>query len=542
MERSLVQKTDNPVGVVRSPRPHDLRHVSILLIDDDPQAQALIEMALIDAHFARRIEVVVTAAAGLERVRADQHDIYLVDQRLPDGTGLDLIRTAKDQGADKPFILMTGYGSGALDEAALREGAADYVEKHLVGAHLERSIRYSLRNWQASRALHDREEQLRQSQKMEAIGRLAGGVAHDFNNLLTAIIGYTDMIGERHEIDEQTAKDVGQIRRASDRGAALTRQLLAFSRKQFLNPTVINVNESVASLLHMLPRLIGEHIQTDARLGTGLAFIKADSSQIEQVIVNLVLNARDAMPAGGHVTIETSNVELTDERLEAEGLTLPRGNYVLLTITDTGVGMDDETRAHAFEPFFTTKAKGKGTGLGLATVYGIIDQSGGAISMETAPSRGTSVRIYLPVTTAVPEQQRTQITPLATEGTETLLLVEDNDAIREISARALRRRGYAVHEARNAEEAIDWTVKGPRKADMLITDVVMPGLSGPNLAARLMQQNPGLRVLYMSGYTDDATDVHGTFWGGVPLLQKPFAPAQLAERVRMALDAHPSKS
>ena len=298
MERLLLQKTDNPVEVVRSPRPHDLRHVSILLIDDDPQAQALIEMALIDAHFERRIEVVVTAAAGLERIKADEHDIYLVDQRLPDGTGLDLIRTAKDLGADKPFILMTGYGSGALDEAALREGAADYVEKHLVGAHLERSIRYSLRNWQASRALHEREEQLRQSQKMEAIGRLAGGVAHDFNNLLTAIIGYTDMIGERPEVDEQTAREVREIRRAADRGAALTRQLLAFSRKQFLNPTVINVNESVAGLLHMLPRLIGDHIHTDARLGTGLGFVKADASQIEQVIVNLVLNARDAMPDG----------------------------------------------------------------------------------------------------------------------------------------------------------------------------------------------------------------------------------------------------
>jgi signal transduction histidine kinase len=539
MERLLLQ-TENAVEVVRSPRPHDLRHVSILLIDDDPQAEALIEMALLDAHFERKIEVVTTASAGLARVKAGEHDIYLVDQRLPDGTGIDLIRTAKDFGADKPFILMTGYGSGALDEAALREGAADYVEKHLVAAHLERSIRYSLRNWQAGRMLHDREEQLRQSQKMEAIGRLAGGVAHDFNNLLTAVIGYTDMIGERTGIDDHTAREVREIRRAADRGAALTRQLLAFSRKQFLNPTVININESIAGLLHMLPRLIGDHIHTDARLGTGLGFVKADASQIEQVIVNLVLNARDAMPTGGYVTIETSNVELGEGGLEAEGLRLRAGPYVMLAITDTGVGMDEVTRVHAFEPFFTTKAKGKGTGLGLATVYGIIDQSGGAIAVKSALNRGTSIRIYLPVTTASPEQERPQITPLATEGTETLLLVEDNDAIREISARALRRRGYTVHEARDAEEAIELTIKAARKADMLITDVVMPGLSGPNLAARLMQQNPRIRVLYMSGYTEDATEVHGTFWGGVPLLQKPFSPAQLAERVRMALDAHAS--
>src|SRR6476659_4124181 len=323
MERLIAQrlaKPDSSSNVARPTRSPDLRHVSILLIDDDPQAQALIEMALIDANFERKIEVVTTAAAGLARIKAHHHDIYLVDQRLPDGTGLDVIRAAKDLGTDKPFILMTGYGSGALDEAALREGAADYVEKHLVGAHLERSIRYALRNWQSSRELHDREEQLRQSQKMEAIGRLAGGVAHDFNNLLTAIIGYTDMIAEREDLDASPSREVGEIRRAADRGAALTRQLLAFSRKQFLNPTVINVNESVAGLLHMLPRLIGEHIHTDALLGTELGFVKADGSQVEQVIVNLVLNARDAMPTGGYVTIETDNVELTEDRLAGEGL------------------------------------------------------------------------------------------------------------------------------------------------------------------------------------------------------------------------------
>jgi len=540
----VAQKLDKPegsAGVVRQTRQHDLRHVSILLIDDDPQAQALIEMALIDAHFERKIEVVTTAAVGLERIKADHHDIYLVDQRLPDGTGLDVIRAAKDLGADKPFILMTGYGSGALDEAALREGAADYVEKHLVGAHLERSIRYALRNWQASRALQDREEQLRQSQKMEAIGRLAGGVAHDFNNLLTAVIGYTDMIAERANLDPETAREVGEIRLAADRGAALTRQLLAFSRKQLLNPTVLNVNDSVAGLLHMLPRLIGDHIHTDARLAAGLGFVKADASQLEQVIVNLVLNARDAMPTGGYVTIETANVELTEDRLTAEGLVLEPGPYVMLSITDTGVGMDETTRAHAFEPFFTTKEKGKGTGLGLATVYAIIDQSGGGIAMDTAPERGTSIRIYLPITDAPASLERPHAARGATEGTETLLLVEDNDAIREISAQALRRRGYTVFEARNGEEAIDWASKSVVLADMLITDVVMPGMSGPNLAARLLQQTPNLRVLYMSGYTDDATEVHGAFWGGVPLLQKPFTPSQLAESVRMALDHNPAQ-
>jgi len=376
---------------------------------------------------------------------------------------------------------------------------------------------------------------------MEAIGRLAGGVAHDFNNLLTAIIGYTDMIAERSDLDPATAREVQEIRLAADRGAALTRQLLAFSRKQLLNPTVLNINESVAGLLHMLPRLIGDHIHTDARLAAGLRFVKADASQIEQVIVNLVLNARDAMLTGGYVTIETANVELTEDHLAAEGLALEPGPYVMLSISDTGVGMDETTRAHAFEPFFTTKAKGKGTGLGLATVYAIIDQSGGGIAMDTAPDRGTSIRIYLPVTDAPAQLERQHAAPSATEGTETLLLVEDNDAIREISAQALRRRGYTVFEARNGEEALDWASKSAVQADMLITDVVMPGMSGPNLAARLMQQTPDLRVLYMSGYTDDATEVHGAFWGGVPLLQKPFTPSQLAESVRLALDHDPTQ-
>ena len=542
MERVL-QQSDTSIAESRgAPRQHDLRRVRILLIDDDPQAPALIDMALIDAHFERHIEVATTVAAGLRQIRADDHDIYLIDQRLPDGTGLELIRDAKASGTSKPFILMTGFGSGALDEAALHEGAADYVEKQLVGAHLERSIRYALRNWQAGQALHDREEQLRHSQKMEAIGRLAGGVAHDFNNLLTAIIGYTDMIAERLDSQYPTVREVREIRLAADRGAALTRQLLAFSRKQFLNPTVININDTVASLLHMLPRVIGDHIETTTRLSPSLGCVRADASQIAQVIVNLVLNARDAMPAGGSVTIETAAAELTDERLKEESLNLPLGDYVMLAVSDTGIGMDDITRAHAFEPFFTTKPKGKGTGLGLATVYGIIDQSGGGIALDTAPGRGTSIRIYLPITTAVPEREQPQPAPVATEGTETLLLVEDNDAIREVSARALRRRGYTVHEAQNAEDAIEWTAKSSIRPHLLVTDVVMPGLSGPNLAARLMQQNPRVRVLYISGYTDDATAVHGTYWGGVPLLQKPFIPSQLAERVRMALDALPKQT
>ena len=533
--REVGTVTERPAGE----RLPDIGSVRILLVDDDPQARALIEMALMDAPFESHIDVAPTVRNGLDGIASDEHDLYLIDQQLPDGTGLSLIHDAKSKGVHKPFILLTGYGSGALDDEASRAGAADYVEKHMVGTHLERAVRYALRTWQASRLLHDRDEQLRQAQKMEAIGRLAGGVAHDFNNLLTAMIGYADLIIERMDPEDITARDVAEILKAADRAAALTRQLLAFSRKQFLNPTVLDLNETASGLLQMLPRVLGEHIQTTVLLAGDLARVKADASQMEQVLVNLALNARDAMPNGGELTIETANVVLSEARVRAENLSLEPGPYVMLAIKDSGTGMDAATRARAFEPFFTTKPKGKGTGLGLATVYGIVDQSGGGISLDTAPGRGTWVRIYLPATKTTDDMPVAEAASRPREGggTETLLLVEDNDSVRDLAAKALRRRGYTVHEARHAEEAIEWALTSGIRPDLLVTDVVMPGLSGPNLAARLLQEIPHLRVLYMSGYTDDATAVHGNFWGGVPLLQKPFTPSTLAERVRLALDA-----
>ena len=530
-------ETDSSADHAAGARLPAIGTVRILLVDDDPQAKTLIEMALVEASFQGVIEVVATAKAGIARIEADEHDLYLIDQQLPDGTGVGVIHQARSRGAHKPFILLTGYGSGALDEEASREGAADYVEKHLVGSHLERSIRYALRTWQASRLLHDREEQLRHAQKMEAIGRLAGGVAHDFNNLLTAIIGYTDLVTERADPGDQVVRDVAQIRKAADRGAALTRQLLAFSRKQFLNPTALDLNETVSGLLQMLPRVIGEHIQTTVNLAGNLSRVRADANQMEQVLVNLVLNARDAMPTGGHLTIETANLKLDADALAAENLALEPGPYVMLSIADTGVGMDAATRARAFEPFFTTKPKGKGTGLGLATVYGIVDQSGGGIGLTSTPGCGTTVRIYLPVSNASVEVPAPQLyPPHDSRGSETVLLVEDNDSVRTLAAKALRRRGYTVYEARDAEDAIEWASTPSNHPHLLVTDVVMPGLSGPNLAARLAQRNPELRVVYMSGYTGDVTAVHGNFWGVVPLLQKPFTPAALAERVRLALD------
>ncbi|HEX5106983.1 MAG TPA: response regulator [Vicinamibacterales bacterium] len=538
---SRTKEVGRVLTATSSRRLPDLTVVRILLVDDDPQAAALIDIALADAPFERVIEVATTLSRGIARVDDDAHDIYLIDQQLPDGTGIELIRRARAGATSKPFILLTGYGSGDIDREASLAGAADYVEKHMVAAQLERSIRYALRNWQAGRMLHDREEQLRQAQKMEAIGRLAGGVAHDFNNLLTAIIGYADLITERLDASEQSspiAREVAEIRRAADRASGLTRQLLAFSRKQFLSPTILNLNDTASGLLQMLPRVIGDHIRTTAQLSDDLARVKADSSQMEQVFLNLVLNARDAMPMGGQLTIRTANVDVDDDILAAESLSIPPGRYAMLSIGDTGTGMDSATRDRAFEPFFTTKPKGKGTGFGLATVYGIIDQSGGAIYLDTALGRGTTVRIYLPATEAAVEPRKPEL-PAATadRGTETLLVVEDNDSVRGLAVKALRRRGYTVFEAGSGEEAIDWALSSGIKVHLLVTDVVMPGLSGPHLAARLSKLNPALRVLYVSGYTDDASALHGTSPGDVPFLQKPFTPSMLAQRIRSILDS-----
>jgi signal transduction histidine kinase len=533
--------TLNALPVTRTARRasrNDPRHVRVLVVDDDPQALALVEMALGDAHFKRTIEVTPTATIGLQRIKADEHDVYVVDHRLPDGTGISLIHEAHSAGIDKPFILITGFGSSSLDEAALNEGAADYVEKHLLSTHLERSIRYAIRNWQTNRDLLDREEQLRHAQKMEGIGRLAGGVAHDFNNLLTAIIGFTDLIIERIDPLDPVADDVREIRKAADQAAALTRQLLAFSRRQFLEPRVLDLNEIVTGLIRMLPRLIGEHIETSTRLAPHLGRIWADQSQMDQILVNLVLNARDAMPSGGRLTIETANIVLDEDHIRSEGVTVEPGRYAMLAITDTGTGIDASVRARAFEPFFTTKPHGKGTGLGLATVYGIVDQSGGSITLDSAPGRGTSVRIYLPVTsTLTGRADHPDARPaLSGAGNERILLVEDNDSVRQVSAESLRRRGYTVHEARNADEAIQLASREPTAPQLLVTDIVMPGMSGPQLTALLVEKSPTLRVLYMSGFTDDAASIQGNFWGTIPLLQKPFTPGQLADRVRFALD------
>jgi PAS domain S-box-containing protein len=381
------------------------------------------------------------------------------------------------------------------------------------------------------------EEQFRQSQKMEAVGQLAGGIAHDFNNLLTAILGNTQLLLRELPPGDSKRGDVEEIRKASERAASLTRQLLAYSRRQMLQPEILDLNVVVAEMDKMLRRLIGEHIALVAVPASDLGRVRADPNQIEQVIVNLAVNARDAMPDGGKLTIETSNVDIDETFAQAHLGSVP-GSYAMLAVTDTGAGMDASVRAHLFEPFFTTKEVGKGTGLGLATVYGIVKQSGGYISVYSEPGRGSSFKIYLPrIATPVDAAPGPQKGGPA-RGSETLLVVEDEPAVLALSRRALEAQGYVVLAASDAAAALRVVERHGGTIHLLLTDVVMPGLSGRELADRLTVQRPGIRVLYMSGYPGDAVVQHGTLPSGSAFLQKPFSPDGLARKVRDVLDAN----
>ncbi|HEV7681351.1 MAG TPA: PAS domain S-box protein [Pyrinomonadaceae bacterium] len=386
-------------------------------------------------------------------------------------------------------------------------------------------------------ALRDSEQQLRQSQKLEAIGQLAGGVAHDFNNLLTAINGYSALALRRLGDDHPISSYLEEIRKAGDRAANLTRQLLAFGRKQLLQPLAINLNDIVGDMIKLLKRLIGEDIQLITRPGSGLKQIKADPGQLEQVIVNLVVNARDAMPRGGIVTIETANTTL-DGAYARKHVDVTPGDYVMLAVSDTGVGMDHETQSHIFEPFFTTKEKDKGTGLGLSTVYGIIRQSGGNIWVYSEVGKGTTFKIYLPLIDGeVSAKAESDSAPIK-RGSETVLLVEDEDMVRKLASELLVESGYIVLEANGGEEAISLGKSHTEPIDLLITDVVMPKFSGKEVAELLREVHPETKVLFMSGYTDEAIVHHGIVDSGIAFIQKPFSERALAQKIRDVLDTN----
>ena len=381
------------------------------------------------------------------------------------------------------------------------------------------------------------QEQLNQSQKMEAIGTLAGGVAHDFNNLLTVIMGNADLALMNASKDTDIYDTLTEIRNTGNRAASLTRQLLAFSRKQIIQPVIVNLNELLSNLKKMLKRLIGENINLKTLHSPDLYKIEADPGQIEQIIMNLAVNARDAMPKGGMLTIETANMDFDADYLKYHGTENTPGPYVMLAVTDTGKGMDKETQSRIFEPFFTTKERGRGTGLGLSTVYGIVKQNHGNIWVYSEPERGATFKAYFPKakkdTKAIKKGKSPQP---SLKGDETILIAEDDENLCTMTERMLKGYGYKILTASNGEEAVEKISSHKGRIDLLLTDVIMPGMDGKELAGMIQQKHPKIKIIYMSGYTDDAIAHYGILEEGLDFIEKPFSQKDLALKVREAVD------
>jgi signal transduction histidine kinase len=478
----------------------------------------------------------VLTGEQLQAALAGSWDIAISDFAVGGIGALAALGAIQESGIDLPLIVVSGKTRAADVLAALAAGAADHLTRHnlmRLNAAVEREIRAAGLRRERIRL----EEQFRQSQKMEAVGRLAGGVAHDFNNLLTVITGYSDMLLAGRDLKDSQRTALEEIRRSAERGGALTHQLLAFSRRQPMEARVVRLNELIVQIEKLLRRLIGEDIELVTIPAATQDAVEADPGRLEQVIMNLVVNARDAMPNGGKLTIETATVNISDV-FSAKQYGIAPGPYLVISVADTGIGMDEETQSHLFEPFFTTKNPGRGTGLGLATAYGIVRQSRGAIRVSSQAGKGTTVWIYLPpVTVKTPAPAETHSAPGATlTGAESILVVEDEARVRKLIVDVLTARGYRVLEASRGEDALRVVRAQDHPIDLAVVDVVMPEISGPDLVRQLAQLRADINVLYISGYTDEAIVHHGIPESGVAFLQKPFVPNDLARKVREVLD------
>ncbi|HYK19398.1 MAG TPA: response regulator [Pyrinomonadaceae bacterium] len=509
--------------------------INILIVEDLVADAELIERELRKANIPFNSRRVDTKEGFLAALLYFEPTIVLSDYNLPQFSGPEALTLLKEAGLSIPFILITGSLTEEVAVECMKQGAHDYILKSSL-TRLPSAVLNGLEKAKTMEQLRLSEEQLRMSQKLEAVGQLAGGVAHDFNNLLTVITGYSDLVLTQLSESDDTRPKIVEIKRAAQRASSLTRQLLAFSRKQVLLPKFFNLNDLVGDMSKMLQRLIGEDIEMTTSLGPE-APIYADPGQIEQVLMNLVVNARDAMPDGGRLTIETSRVEI-DEDYSSTHLNAEPGPYVMLAVSDTGGGMDPETLKHIFEPFFTTKEHGRGTGLGLSTVYGIVKQSGGSIWLYSELGQGTVFKIYLPIATAKDIELSTAPDPPAIpRGAETILIVEDEPQIRQLAFECLTHCGYKVLPSANGVEALQLVHSMQQPIHLVVSDVVMPKMSGRDLVQRISEVQPLVKVLFMSGYTNDAIVNHGILEGGTWFIQKPFAFEALARKVREVLDS-----
>jgi two-component system cell cycle sensor histidine kinase/response regulator CckA len=515
----------------------------LLHLEDDPVDAELITTTLIEGNIPCQSELVDTRQAFVAALKEGRMDLILADYSIPGFDGMTALSLARQHCPDVPFLFVSATIGEELAIDAMHQGATDYVFKQRLG-RLVPSVQRALRELddraerkRAEEALRQSEKQFRQSQKMEAVGRLAGGIAHDFNNLLTVIVGYSQVLSTELGPQHPLRGKVDETLRAGERAAMLIRQLLTFSRKQSLDPKILSLNTAVTSLESLLRRLIGEDIQLVSKLDSTNGRLRADQAQLEQVLVNLIVNARDAMPKGGMLTIETAQVELTRSPVYHITPLLP-GPYVRLSVGDTGCGMDRQTQSHIFEPFFTTKGEGKGSGLGLSTVFGIVTQCGGAIDVTSRVGHGTRFDLYFPsvesdILTTAPTQSLGQ----PQRGTETILLVEDEPSVRTLVRDELRKLGYRVVEAKNGVEACLLATQQAGSLQLLLTDIVMPGMGGRELAQHLSVIKPDLRTLFISGYMDDVGIMAGQEESMSSFLQKPFTPEVLARAVRTLLDA-----
>jgi signal transduction histidine kinase len=486
----------------------------VLLVEDSEDDAQLLLVEMRRGGYEPTWQRVAQAAAMKAALAASPWDLVISDYRMPGFSAFDALHVLQESGLDLPFIIVSGVIGEDTAVRAMKSGAHDYIMKNNL-VRLTPVIDRELREAEVRQERKHLEAQLLQSQKLEAVGRLASGVAHDFNNLLTVIVGRGEFVRghlARHRLPVQ---DVDLIVATAQRAAALTRQLLAFSRKQMLRPQPLDLNAVVIEVEPMLSRLLGEHIRLRLALAVDLGAVKADPGQLEQVIVNLAINARDAMPGGGQLVIETANVQLDDAECRRHEGVRP-GPHVMVAVTDTGVGMSVETRAHLFEPFFTTKRPDGGAGLGLATVYGIVGQSGGAIAVSSDLGRGASFKIYLPRVDE-PVEPIGRVKPVAgsLDGSETVLLVEDAEEVRAVARLFLQTHGYTVLEARDSEDALAISARHRGSIDLLVTDPVMPRMGGPELVRRLAPTRPRMKVLYV---------------------EKPFASDVLVRKVREVLD------
>jgi two-component system cell cycle sensor histidine kinase/response regulator CckA len=531
----------NPQTPVEPPAgaPKPLR---ILFADDSENDVLIIMHALRKAGYALVHERVWTAAAMQAALQNPAWEIVVSDYEMPGFGGFEALELVKASGRDLPFILVSAVVSEEIAVAAMKAGAHDYMMKRKLarlGPAIERELRDAKTRTArkaAETALKQSEEQLRQAQKLEAVARLAAGVAHDFNNILTAISGHSMILLRELKEGDPRRINAGQIEKCAYRAATLTRQLLTFSRKQAIKPRVININDIVRGLERMLRRLIGEDIEFRQMLDAAAGNIKADIGQLEQVLTNLCVNARDAMPNGGRITVFTANVTVDDLRAK-DARSMNAGDYVMVAVADTGTGMTEEVKAHLFEPFFTTKPPGKGTGLGLATSFGIVKENSGHIELESEVGKGTTFKIYFPqvweaVASTASEKDGTRVRG----GAETVLVVEDEAIVRELAATDLRERGYAVMEAGDGEEGLRIASRHQGKIDLVLTDIVMPVMGGKEMADALHRSHPDMKFLFTSGYSEEVIGNHGLIKQNIEFLQKPYMTATLGRRVREVLD------